>query len=179
MSPAAPTQTDAEQPIPGIDQERYEALHEILGAAIAFGLDPDDDQHDRNCGLPSPTSEGGGCDCGFDGGCQRLHDQLDAALIAASTPSHRWAHESGPTACERCGHQSGPDGVSAADEAAPCRAEQTPDAAELQRALQVAQIRLRAADALAAAVDRGVRSGYISSRSEIADARLDYGEPGA
>jgi len=38
-------------------------------------------------------------------------------------------------------------------------------------------IRLRGADRLAAAVDRAVRRNALDARSEIADARLDYGEP--
>jgi hypothetical protein len=36
---------------------------------------------------------------------------------------------------------------------------------------------LNAADALARAVDEAVSGGFIGSRSKIADARLDYGEP--
>jgi hypothetical protein len=36
---------------------------------------------------------------------------------------------------------------------------------------------LRAADALAVTVDEAVQRGSIGSRSKIADARLDYGEP--
>lgn len=38
-------------------------------------------------------------------------------------------------------------------------------------------LKIRAADAMAKAVDDAVRRGSLNSRSAIADARLDYGEP--
>lgn len=38
-------------------------------------------------------------------------------------------------------------------------------------------LKLRAADALARAVDQAVTAGCLGSRSSIADARLDYGDP--
>lgn len=40
-------------------------------------------------------------------------------------------------------------------------------------------LKLRAADAMARAVDSAISCGQLNPRSMIADARLDYGEPGS
>lgn len=46
-----------------------------------------------------------------------------------------------------------------------------------ERDLNEMEIELRAADALAKAVDDAVQSGWLNARSTIADARLNYGQP--
>lgn len=45
------------------------------------------------------------------------------------------------------------------------------------RELHVAQIKLRAADGMAKAIDTLVERGILDARSLAADARLDYGDP--
>lgn len=48
----------------------------------------------------------------------------------------------------------------------------------LRTNIGMAQIHLRAADAMAEAIDRMIRAGLLDPRSPIADARLDYSDPG-
>ncbi len=48
---------------------------------------------------------------------------------------------------------------------------------EMKAKAEALELKLRDADAMARVIDRSVKNGKFDSRSAIADARLNYGQP--